>query len=85
MITHETQREAYYSVDKTVRTQEILNVLDRGQAMTAREIMKELKYLERNAVAPRLTELVEAGKVEVVGKKKCTVTGRMVAEYRRVA
>lgn len=53
--------------------------------MTASEIAEALyrlgytPYPERNYAAPRLTELLEAGKVEVVGKRFCAKTGRMIA------
>ena len=54
------------------------------------EIVKELldegiiKYYDRNFVAPRLTELKEAGKVKVVGKRKCIMSGKMIAVWERV-
>ena len=57
--------------------------------MTAKEIAVELFELgmtnttERNTCAPRLTELEKMGYVEVIGKKKCEWTGKMVAVYRR--
>ena len=57
--------------------------------MTAKEIAVELFELgmtnttERNTCTPRLTELEKMGYVEVIGKKKCEWTGKMVAVYRR--
>ena len=57
--------------------------------MTAKEIAVELFELgmtnttESNTCAPRLTELERMGYVEVIGKKKCEWTGKMVAVYRR--
>ena len=57
--------------------------------MTAKEIAVEMFELgmiastERNYTAPRLTELEKMGYVEVIGKKKCEWTGKMVAVYRR--
>jgi hypothetical protein len=55
--------------------------------MTAREIAGELHRRgitatdERNFSAPRLTELRDAGKVAVIGKKLCDHTGRNVAVW----
>lgn len=89
MITQETRRESYEEVKKSIgyRHQLVLNALrDRPQS-TARELalylweMGQIPSPERNYTHPRLTELVEEGKVRVVGKRKCPVTGRMVAVY----
>lgn len=55
--------------------------------MTAREIAIKLYnqgFLlsnERQATAPRLTEMVDKGLIVVVGKKKDTVTQKQVAVY----
>lgn len=40
-------------------------------------------YDERALISPRLSEMVQAGKVEVIGKKKDYKTGRTVSVYRR--
>ena len=39
---------------------------------------------DRNFVAPRLTELKEAGKVRVIGKRACIMSGKMIAVWERV-
>ena len=52
--------------------------------MTAREIAYELGFLERNATAPRLSEMQDNGVVEIVGKKIDRVTKKTVSVYRRV-
>lgn len=74
--------------DKTkTRYIQILNRLD--EPKTAKELAVELYDLgitnttERNTCAPRLTELEKMDLVEVIGKKKCEWTGKMVAVYRR--
>ena len=88
-ITEETRRESYELVDaKTVR-RKVLSILKKSSApITAHEIAKELHgqhlvpYPVRQAVAPRLTELVDSGSVEVVGKVFDAETQRNVALYR---
>ena len=82
VITAECRREAHKKVDKGKRYREILSVLDKP--MSAREIAYKLGYRERNATAPRLTELVKAGKVEVAGKAKDGLTRTSVSLYRKV-
>ena len=52
--------------------------------MTARQIAYKLGFSDLNSVKPRLTELVQAGKVEVVEKAYDSNTQRHVAVYRRI-
>lgn len=78
-ITKETRNESYNK--RPLRRDEILWLLKTKGEMTAREVANELGYVERNAAAPRLTELVKAGRVHVVGKKSDNVTGRKTAVY----
>lgn len=90
-IVEETRREGYKSVvpKKADRCDVILSVLGDKQ-MTVSEIVKALldegiiRYYDRNFVAPRLTELKEAGKVKVVGKRTCIMSGKMIAVWERV-
>ena len=89
MITQETRRESYKEVKKSIgdRQQMILDALRERPRSTARELalylweQRKIPQAERNYVHPRLTELVDDGLVRVVGKRKCPVTGRMVAVY----
>lgn len=69
--------------DISTRRKEILKALDIFD-MTAREIAYKLNYKDLNAVKPRLTELVQAGLVEVVGKRFDEMTQRKVSVYRAV-
>lgn len=84
--TLETRHEAHESVDKAKRQQQILEILKHDK-YTAREIANILYYSgkiptpERNYVSPRLTELMDQGKVEPVGKIQDKWTGRMVAVF----
>lgn len=78
-ITRDTRRESYL-LRPTPRQKEIIDVL-RGKEMTAREIAYALGFSERNAVAPRLTEMEKIGHVKVVGTRLDKGTKRRVAVY----
>ena len=88
--TLETRQLSFTDIQdkKKKRYEQILNRLG-NREMTAKEIAVEMFELgmiastERNYTAPRLTELEQMGYVEVIGKKKCEWTGKMVAVYRR--
>lgn len=90
-IIHETRCEGHKSVldKKTERQKLILDILGDRQ-MTVSEVVKAMldsgviSYYDRNFVAPRLTELKEAGKVKVVGKRTCIMSGKMIAVWERV-
>jgi len=88
MITFETRSEANDTVDKKKRYRQILEILQGGKEMTAKEIAVEMcqrGYVptpERNFAAPRLTELSIKGLVEPCGKQKCSYTGKTVALYK---
>lgn len=87
MITETTRRESNESVDREKRYAQILSIL-KGREMTAKQIAVEMNKLgmtptsERNFAAPRLTELVSKGEVEVTGKTTCEYTSKTVAMYR---
>lgn len=88
--TLETRQLSFTDIQdkKKKRYEQILNRLS-NREMTAKEVAVEMFELgmiastERNYTAPRLTELEQMGYVEVIGKKKCEWTGKMVAVYRR--
>lgn len=81
-ITKETRLESYIAKpDK--RKGAILEVLG-DREMSARQLATEMGFTERNAVAPRLTEMTNAGILEVCGKAYDALTDRKVALYRRV-
>ena len=87
-IEMETRDEAHDKVDKRLRYRQIIEYLNAEGDGTAKEIavwMNRHKYTptaERNFTAPRLTELKQAGVVEVCGKRTCKWTGRTVAVFR---
>ena len=74
-------------VDKGRRYRQIREILHGGKQMTAKEIAVEmfnngyLNTTERQHVAPRLTEMVDAGDVEIVDDKKCQYSGVKVYIY----
>ena len=85
-ITKETRRDSYIEVlPKTNDRKALIIYLLKRRVMTAHELTEELlslgliPYYDRNFVSPRLTELKEAGKIQVVGKKYCKRTDRQVA------
>lgn len=84
-ILEQCQIESYQKTkpDSPTRRKEILKALDIFD-MTAREIAYKLNYADLNAVKPRLTELVQAGLVDVVGKRFDEMTQRKVLVYRAV-
>ena len=84
------QLEAYkITTETSKRGALILDVLGDKQ-MTVDEIVneliarRELLHFDRNFVAPRLTELKEAGIVKTIGKRKSERTGKNVAVWARV-
>lgn len=89
-IVEETRRKGFESIanKRKDRSDVILSVLGNKQ-MTVSEIVKALldegiiKYYDRNFVAPRLTELRDSGKVRVVGKRTCIMSGKMIAIWER--
>lgn len=84
--TFETRRDANLSVDKTMRQRQVLECL-KERPMTAKEVALRMTqkghvpYSDRNFASPRLTELMEIGKVKTIGKTTCQFTGRTVAVF----
>ena len=60
------------------RQGKILDLLRGGLVWTDRQVTAALGFDERNAVQPRITELIKAGLVAEVGKTKCNITGKRV-------
>ena len=85
--TLETRHEANEKVDRAKRYKQILACLSQGP-LTAKEVavcMANRGWIpnsDRNYAAPRLTELSKAGKVEPIGKARCTYTRKTVTVYR---
>lgn len=62
----------------------IYGMLEQYGPMTAREICMKLGSNDMNYVRPRLTELVQMGKIEIIGKKLDTETDRNTSVYQVV-
>ena len=90
--TLETRAESHETVNKDKRYSQIIECLyeankspERG--LTAKEcavMMMQKGYIptsERNFTSPRLTELGRMGKVEPIGKKICSYTGKKVSVW----
>ena len=88
ITTFETRHQSNEKVDRQKRYSQILEVLQGGKEMTAKEIAVEMwnrGYIptsERNFTAPRLTEMSQKGIVEPIGKQLCQWTHKMVAVYK---
>lgn len=90
MITTITKQLSFADIKpkRELRYIQILDRLDRPK--TAKELAIELfidkliPTTERNATAPRLTELERLGYVRVIEKRKCQYTGKTVAVYEKV-
>lgn len=81
-ITSETRRESFEKTDRATRRSIILAALG-DEELTARELLSRIGFNDMNFVRPRLTELMQAGKVETVGKKYDPETERNVTIFRR--
>lgn len=77
-----TQTESLIKVNKKEKYKLILEELDKyTNGLTARELAHNLGFVERNAVAPRLTELQAKWKVKTIGVRYDETTQRNVAVY----
>lgn len=92
-ITTQTRKESFEQILGTLgdRQQLILMYMEDGKpTYTASTLAKEMfadnliPSSDRNAVHPRLNELVKAGLLQVIGKEKDPVTNRKVAVYKLV-
>lgn len=80
MISTLTRRESHAKVDKFTRKAKILVALQAGP-MTARCVMQVLGYSDLNSVRPRLTELVQEGRVVEAGTVWDPISERNVVLY----
>lgn len=76
-------------VDRNKRYSQIIEVLSKHpEGMTAKEIAVEMYHnhmsysAERNISAPRLNELMNMDRVVVIGKKKCSYSGKSVSVFK---
>lgn len=80
-IARNCQMEAY-KLRPGGRQWLIYGILEQYGAMTAREVCIKLGSNDMNYVRPRLTELVQMGKIEIIGKKKDVITNRNTSVYQ---
>lgn len=80
----DTSRESYAEVRVNLgeRQLKVLRALHYyfGHPTTS-ELMASMHATDPNSVRPRLTELKDLRMVEVVGKKKCPITGKRVGVW----
>lgn len=81
-IARNCQLEAYRRLRPGGRQWLVFGILEQYGAMTAREVCSRLGSDDMNYVRPRLTELVQMGKIEIIGKKKDTATNRTTSVYQ---
>ncbi len=88
-ITTDTRWESFEKLDRKTMYNLILNTLKAYEkdGLTARELAVKLynqgliKSNERQATAPRLTELVDEGILVVIGKRVDAISRKNVAVY----
>ena len=89
LTSFDTRKESYDTMDKKKRYMQIREILYNNE-LTAKEVAVEMYKKgfvptpERNYSAPRLTEMCIGGEVEIIGKKKCSYSGKKVSVYRYV-
>lgn len=87
ITTLECRAEAEESIDKALRQKQVVEILEQGGEMSAKEIAVEMMnrgYVptsERNWSSPRITELCYKGIIEPVGRKKCQYSGKSVTVF----
>lgn len=81
-ISKECRKESYTQRPLN-RKKQILQIMG-DKEMTARQVCRKMKHTDLNFVRPRLTEMVEEGLLEVVGKAYDKATERNVSVYRRI-
>lgn len=81
-ISKECRKESFEKTDPTKRTEMILKVMGNSK-LTAREICYRLHNADLNYVRPRITELVQEGRLKVVGKAYDARTSRKVSVYQK--
>lgn len=70
MITHETRREAFESVELALMEAKVYEVLRTCGPMSAEQIMEKLGTNNPNNIRPRLTGLSHKGVIQAIGKRK---------------
>jgi hypothetical protein len=91
MITHETRRQSYDEVLKSLGTRQsqvFTELLCFPGGVTASELARHMHDIgfflspDRNNTHPRLNEMESMNIVEIIGKRQCSVTNKTVAVYK---
>lgn len=79
-MIHQHSIDAYHSERprSSRRLDSVIAWLELHPKQTDREIVEGLGYRDMNAVRPRVTEGIDAGRIVEVGEKVCPVTGKTV-------
>lgn len=77
---HDNSIQAYHAEEAKLsrRAQAVLEWITAHGPHTDREVMRGMGFTEPNAVRPRITELIDAGKLMEVCSVRCPVTGKTV-------
>lgn len=77
---HENSVAAYHAEESKLsrRARAILAYITLAGPRTDRQVMQEMGFSEPNSVRPRITELIEAGKLMEVCSRRCEITGKSV-------
>jgi DNA-binding Lrp family transcriptional regulator len=77
---HANSLAAYHSeADRlSKRAWLVLAYLQEHGPLTDRQVMQGMGFSEPNCVRPRITELVEAGKLIEIKSVRCSITGKTV-------
>ena len=79
MTTHNNSMLSSRQVERFNRRRLILSAYDKaGEPLTDRQVMQLLGFVDKGAVSPRLTELVEEGILKEVGTVEDHLTKRTV-------
>ena len=82
LTTKDLQADSLKKLDRKTRQQRILTVIG-NRSMTAREVAYRLGFNDLNAVRPRITELVQEGRLIEAGYRYDTQTHRNVTIYKQ--
>jgi predicted HTH transcriptional regulator len=79
-VIHDNSIQAYRAEETKLsrRADAVLAWITRHGPHTDREVMEGMGFREPNAVRPRITELIESGRLMEVGNVRCPVTGKSV-------
>ncbi len=79
MTVHANSIASFVTLSKTERCRAILTVYRESvRGLTDRQVMEAMGFTDGNSVKPRISEMVDDGRLAEVGKVKCHVTGKTV-------